>query len=396
MKQKIKIGVWILSEYKPQTGGGFSLYDKIIRMIDEHKFPDDIEICFVGHKSASNYKFSKKYISLSTSAFVAKFSHKSKMIGKREGKILHKNGVDVIYYSVQGFRKVNSFPFVSANWDIGHKSTFAFPEFASNDRFEFREKWYSKEIFKALMVFAESESGKKELIDYTGLNPDRVGIVPLMSGAITELSVSDSTMNEYLASHKLTQWKFFFYPAQFWAHKNHYNLLLAFRDLVAEYSELKLVLTGSDKGNKNYIMNSVKELNIESNVLFTGFINNECLYSFYKNALAMIYPGLLGPTNMPILEAAMLRCPVLCSDLDGHKEIMKNGALYFNGLDAASIYENMKLIIKDSKRSELLYKADNVMQTTVFKSEFVIKSLIENFRKLKSIRNCWGESDKIF
>ncbi len=404
MNNKIKIGVWILSEYKPQAGGGFSLYDRLIRMIDDYNFPDDIEICFVGHKPASDFKFKKKYVPVYflfinmgfIRELVTKFSHKFKFIGKAEGNILKRNKIDLIYYPVQGFRKVNGFPFVSANWDIGHLSTYAFPEFASNNRFEFREKWYSKEIFKALMVFAESEAGKDELIQLTGLNPERIGIVPLIAGGITDLAVSENSMNDFLKQYNINAGKFFFYPAQFWAHKNHYNLLVAFRKFVKEFPDTKLVLTGSDKGNKKYIMDSVLKLGIGSNVIFTGFISDECLFSFYKKALALVFPGLLGPTNMPLLEAALLNCPVICTDLKGHKEMMKDGALYFNGLDADSIYEHFKYIVVEANRNDLLLKANNVLKSSTFTAENAMKSFVENFSKLKNIRNSWGENDKIF
>ena len=203
-------------------------------------------------------------------------------------------------------------------------------------------------------------------------------------------------MHDFLVQHGLISKKFFFYPAQFWAHKNHYNLLGAFQKYVKEFPETKLVLTGSDKGNMKYISNSTVKLGISSNVLFSGFISNDCLFTFYKKALALVFPGLLGPTNMPLLEAAFLNCPVVCSDLKGHKEMMKDGALYFDGLDPDSIYEKMKLITDESNRNDLLDKANRVMQTSSFTADNAMKSFIENFSKLKNIRNSWGENDKIF
>ena len=41
--------------------------------------------------------------------------------------------------------------------------------------------------------------------------------------------------------------KFLFYPAQFWAHKNHLRLIEAFREVAAEVPDLHLVLTGKKR-----------------------------------------------------------------------------------------------------------------------------------------------------
>jgi glycosyltransferase involved in cell wall biosynthesis len=403
-KAGIKIGVWILSEYKPQTGGGFSLYDRIINRIDNFNFSEGVEVCFVGHKPATAYKFKKEYICvysfpLNNDSFaeqVSKITHKFRWIGDREGNILRKNNVDLIYYPVQGFKKVNNFPFVSANWDTGYKSSFSFPEFAMNDRFEFRDKWYSGEIFKALMVFAESESGRNELIEYTKINPERVGVVPLFPGGIVNMSVKELDQVKTLIRFKLEQRKFFFYPAQFWAHKNHYNLLKAFSLIVNDFRDIKLVLSGSDKGNLSYIKESARSMGLDTNVVFPGFISDEELFSFYKQSLALVFPSLLGPTNIPLLEARELACPVVCSDLKGHVEMMKDGAIYFDPLDHNSIYNAIRSCMESSVRNELLDKSKTYKANSFFTEENAVKTLDKYFLKLGSIRSAWGKNDKIF
>ena len=62
----MKIAVWILSDYQPQTGGGFSLYDKMIQLIDDYIFSAEVEICFVGYNLKSNYHFKKEYICINS------------------------------------------------------------------------------------------------------------------------------------------------------------------------------------------------------------------------------------------------------------------------------------------------------------------------------------------
>lgn len=404
----MKIAVWILSDYKHQIGGGFALYDKFIQLIDNYEFSPDIEVCFVGHNSAKQYNFKKKYIELkffgtaSSSLFklfqkiCARFSHRIPFLNKHERSILDKNEVDVVFYPVQGFRKIPNFPFVVSNWDIGHKASYAFPELGMNYSFNYRDKWYSNGIFKALFVFAESDSGRAELINYTKLNPERIRIVPLFPGGVVDLKVEENIQQTKLSEIGLVSKKFFFYPAQFWAHKNHYNLLKSFKKLTEEYPDYKLVFTGSDKGNKSYIVDASDKLGLKKHVIFTGFISNETMVALYSNACAMIMPSFLGPTNMPLLEARLLNCPVLCSNLSGHKEIMEEGAIYFDPTNPDKMATAMKTMTNDVERNKILSIAESTIASTKFSSDRALKDLEMHFRDLIPIRSAWGRSNNIF
>ncbi|MFN8166045.1 MAG: glycosyltransferase family 1 protein [Bacteroidia bacterium] len=399
----MKIAVWILPDYKQQIGGGFALYDKFIRLIDQYEFSPELEVCFVGFNPASNYQFKKKYIHLNLFGsvpglkdFAARFSHRIPYFNNKLISILNEENVSLVFYPIQGYRKIVNFPFVASNWDIGHKASYAFPELGMNYSFDYREKWFSRDIFKALSVFAESEAGKDELMHFTRLFPSRVKIVPLFPGGVVDLKVDKAKQLSLISKLNLQEKKYFFYPAQFWAHKNHFNLIKAFEIVANEFPDVKLVLTGSDKGNKNYIRSVVEKSSLKDRVVFPGFIDNESMVSVYSNAAAMIMPSFLGPTNMPLMEAQCLNCPVLCSDLPGHREIMMDGALYFNPADALEMAGQMKKMMNDAIRNELLQKSSQVLKTSVFTPENALKALNKNFLELTPVRNTWGKSDKIF
>ncbi len=411
----MKIAVWVLSDYKQQIGGGFALYDKFIQMIDSYNFSEELEICFVGHNSSSNYSFKKNYIELNffgsthkngkknrsgIFSFIqkklARYSHRIPLLYKKERKILIANDVDLIFYPIQGFSKTIDFPFVVSNWDIGHKASYALPELGMNYSFDYREKWYTRGIFKALMVFAESESGREELLYYTRLNPQRVKIVPLFPGGVVNINVDRNIQLSRIEKLGLKNEKYYFYPAQFWAHKNHYNLLLAFKKHLTEFPDQKLVLTGSDKGNKDYIRKVCRDLDIEKNVLFPGFVDNETMVGIYSHASAMIMPSLLGPTNMPLLEARELNCPVLCSNLPGHMEMMGDGALYFDPTNHLEMVDQMKKILDAQFRSDLLKKAELKKSISFFTVENALKQLDFHLKNLIPVRKSWGKNNNIF
>src|SRR6185436_3788013 len=83
---------------------------------------------------------------------------------------------------------------------------------------------------------------------------------------------------------------YLFYPAQFWPHKNHINLLRAIK-LLKERDGLKftLVLSGSDHGNASYVKQTADELGLADQVIFAGFVPYEDIMAFYKHAFALTF-----------------------------------------------------------------------------------------------------------
>ena len=178
--------------------------------------------------------------------------------------------------------------------------------------------------------------------------------------------------------------KFFFYPAQFWSHKNHYNLLLAFKEFSKLYPSVKLVLSGSDKGNLPYIKEVIDELTLDDAVCYAGFAEMEEVYTFYKNSIALIMPTFLGPTNLPLLEAAMLGTPVIASDLKGHKELLGNYAAYIDPADHRSIFVAMVEILQRNVSTRIPYI------NTRFTLEACLVAIEEILPKLVPYRRAFG------
>src|SRR5690606_24974963 len=140
-------------------------------------------------------------------------------------------------------------------------------------------------------------------------------------------------------------------------------------------------LPGSDKGNENYVRAycEAKKLN---NVLFPGFVNDKVLNALYKNAIAMVMPTLLGPTNMPILEAMALGCPVICSDLKGHFELTQNKNQLFAPLNSSALSSLLHdLHFNNSFREEIISKQYDTYRSSKFNKNSTVDYLITNLKE---------------
>jgi glycosyltransferase involved in cell wall biosynthesis len=93
---------------------------------------------------------------------------------------------------------------------------------------------------------------------------------------------------------------------------------------------------------------------------------------------------------MPLLEAAQLQCPVLCSDLQGHKEMLGNNALYFEPSNADSIYSAMKQILDEGFRKRLIDAAFRDIQNSPFNIGKSLEILNKILLEIIPIRKAWG------
>lgn len=402
----MKIAIWLDADYRPEEGGGFSYYDKLVKALDSYAFDPQLELCFVSDgditllplkrdkyqlKYKNNASFCDKvkaHLPLYKDFFrpiLSQHQSAARQVTYREQ--LKSQGIDVIYYLRQGERHVVDFPFVATNWDIGHWSTFAFPELVNDGQYANRADFYRNILPQALFVFAESAAGRQELIKFTNISEEKIKVVPIFAGNCIEEQVQEERQAEILQQYGLAKHKFFFYPAQFWAHKNHANLVKAFAKLVQGYPDYKMVFTGSDKGNKAYVQTLVEELGLKDKVVFAGFVENATINTFYKNATALTMASFFGPTNMPPIEAMHIGCPVICSDIAGHREISGDATLYFDAKNADSIFKCMEqVIVSRDKYAETISKQAKI---SVFTIDEALRRINQYMLELIPIRTTW-------
>ena len=261
--------------------------------------------------------------------------------------LAEKYGVDIYWFTFP--LQVNlSIPYIYTLWDLGHREYPFFPEVSRPMKnWMLRERTYSESLIRATYVITGNETGKKEIVSNYLIPEKKIRIVPFEVSSFcrrTEKKPDFDLPGEY-----------YFYPAQFWAHKNHICILQAMKILKEEYGEnINVVFSGSDKGNLSYIESRIKEYGLENQVMYAGFLKDEEIKYLYLNAKALIYASLMGPNNLPPIEAKFLGCPVIISDLCGHREQLGETAEYFDGYDPESLARILHRITSDESYYEKL------------------------------------------
>ncbi len=236
----------------------------------------------------------------------------------------------VVYPSVTSLAFETGIPYVLAVHDLQHRLHPEFPEFAGSELAE-REYLFGNGIAGATAVLVDSEVGKEDVLDFYGdlIAPERVAVLPFLPGVPATVTPADRERVRRV--HRLPE-RYLFYPSQFWPHKNHRLIVDALAELERRGEEVDVVFVGSKLGeirerNHAELVARVGELGLERRVHFHGYVPADDMPALYAEAVALVMPTFFGPTNIPVLEAWALDCPVITSDIRGVREQAGDAAL---------------------------------------------------------------------
>jgi glycosyltransferase involved in cell wall biosynthesis len=364
----------------------FSQKEKTINNLDE-LLPNNVTILKLHRNSIEKifYKLYDYFIYLTKKISILLFdSYVFRLNNFFEKKILV-NQIDVIWFLRPAYLTME-IPYIMTLWDLQHRLQPFFPEISTNGEWDNREIIYSKLLKRASFIITGTHQGKQEIEKFYDVDSERIKILPFPAPQFPNPNLSDE---ERLEKYKLPN-KYLFYPAQFWPHKNHINLLRAIHLLHNQYDlNLSIVFVGSDKGNLKYIQRNVAELNLLEQVIFLGFIPQEDLAALYRKAFALVFVSFFGPDNIPPLEAFALGCPVIAAKVPGAEEQLGNAALLIEPQDEKNIAQAIKQLFEDQNlRATLIQRGlERAKQWT---GEDYVRGIFQILDEFETVRRCWN------
>jgi glycosyltransferase involved in cell wall biosynthesis len=176
--------------------------------------------------------------------------------------------------------------------------------------------------------------------------------------------------------------KFLFYPAQFWAHKNHLRLIEAFREVAAEVPDVKLVLTGKKRDEYQAVMSTIDKLGLNQRILHLGYVEQSDLQAIYRLATALVMPSLFESVSIPIYEAFQVGTPVVASGILAIPEQVGDAGLLFDPTSVASIKQAILKILGDPEAARRLGKRgrDSMLTMTPQRYGVQLQDLLSELR----------------
>lgn len=154
--------------------------------------------------------------------------------------------------------------------------------------------------------------------------------------------------------------EYFISPNQFWQHKNHITILKAVKLLKEQRKKVLVVFTGKeyDYRNPGYtddLKRFVKEHDLETEILFLGFIDRTEQLQLMKHATAIIQPSLFEGWSTVVEDAKAMDQFLISSDIPVHKDQLKRNALFFSPTNEAELAERILTV----NNSEIVKEANN-------------------------------------
>lgn len=258
--------------------------------------------------------------------------------------------------SLLGYK--NKIPYIVSVPDIMHKYFPSFPEYSIKERIK-RNIVYKNASKYSIFAIVDSVQGAYDLKKFYNIPKGKIKIIPYVPPAYIYKykNMSIETASNILSRYPIPN-KFLFYPAQFWYHKNHIRLFKALKLINEKYQKkIHLVLVGSPKESYTNIINFIKKNNLAHQIIYLGYVSDKEVVALYKKAVAFVFPSLLGPTNIPPLEAMLLGTPVACSKLFSMPDQIGDAGLFFNPFEVKDIADKIYKIWMDKDlRSDLIRK----------------------------------------
>lgn len=132
-------------------------------------------------------------------------------------------------------------------------------------------------------------------------------------------------------------------------HKNVITIIKAFENYCKYESNRLLYIVGGLGNNQagNYFTSLSED--IKQRIVFLKNLSNAELGVYFQNSTAYISASYFEGLGMPIVEAMYFNTALIISDLEVHREITENNAIYFNPNCFEELSDRM---IKFAKKSE--------------------------------------------
>jgi len=365
-----KIG--ILFYYGKNWMGGVIYIVNLVKSIDKLPVSEKPEIILFYNDNSKPFINEVIYPYLTTVYNNQKNEYVNYILSVIKGKNCFEEGL-IDTYKLDGLFPLNDFPFNlgkknmrAAAWypDLQHKF---YPQNFTKSKIFFRE-WRIKQIIKnASHIVLSSNDVYNQFQKFyklkTNTNFHILRFTSIIDGIsfppIEELQLKYNIKGEY-----------FIVSNQFWKHKNHETVFKALKLLKHDNVNCKVVFTGNmeDKKNPEFIEGLKKliiDYEIHDSIEFVGLIGRAEQLCLMKNSLAVIQPSLFEGWSTVIEDAKALKCQIIASNINVHKEQLDEGKIgfLFESVNEQNLANLMKSFLKH--KIELKPTVDNYNELTI-------------------------------
>lgn len=216
---------------------------------------------------------------------------------------------------------------------------------------------FSSAVKRARKVIAVSKNTRQDILETFRTHPEKIEVITEGVNKRFQESASPDAIERTRRRYRITK-PYLLFVGVWRQYKNLPRLARAFDILREKYQQdCQLVLAGKIDPFYPEIKKAIYSIKHRNEVRGLGFIPDEDLPSFYQGAAAFVLPSLIEGFGLIGVEAQTSRIPVLASDVPVLREVLGDGAWYFDPYKPADMAEKInKVLSNEDLRESLLAK----------------------------------------
>lgn len=218
-----------------------------------------------------------------------------------------------------------------------------FPHVLTPAKRLYHQTFTLRSLKRATLLVTVSESTKRDVHELVGIPCERIQpIYPCIDERFSNVSIEDK-LDTFREKYGVAE-GFILYLSTLEPRKNIATLIDAYAQLRQQHHiREKLVLAGGKGWLYDTIFARVRQLGLEEEVLFPGFVSDSEQALWYKSASVFAYPSLYEGFGIPVAEALACGTPVVTSNVSSLPEAGAGLALCIDPHDvnalSAALYQ---------------------------------------------------------
>ena len=199
-------------------------------------------------------------------------------------------------------------------------------------------------------------------------------------------SIDDINRNSYRKMYDIPDDGFLIVlPGRLHESKGHKYLIKAVESMKKQYGLMPKVIIAGEGSYRNEIENMITKLELDSQFILTGNLQQTELFKIMKISDIIIIPSLFEAFGIAAIEAMYMQKPVIVTNIDGLNEITTNDmdTIHVPVKNSNAIGSALIKLIKDKKLVKRL--SHNAKQTaSKYDANLIVKQWIDIFESRKN------------
>jgi len=282
---------------------------------------------------------------------------------------MQRQPLDFFYTPVHYSPHFSPFKTIPTIHDLGYLDTQE--QFTKKDIHQLIH-WTKHSLDISHHIMAVSNFTKNELNRIYQIPKDKISVIP--NGINTNIKVNKKTLPKTLKKFKI-QKPYFLYLGTLKPNKNIPLILRSFKDFQQKDNSHQLVIAGKKGWLFDEIFQTVKDLKLQKDVIFTDYISEEEKWQLYSKATASLLPSLYEGFGIPALETMLMGTPIIASNIPPLKEVIEDKGILIDPTSQEQLTKAMHEIKNNRKK----YQKELIAQAKKYTWENSAKKLIEVF-----------------